>query len=152
MRAVRLLLGAAGVVLVLVGVRHLLGTDLPALVSLVVWLAGGVLAHDAVLAPVVVLLGVLLLPRLPSCSRGPAVAGFVVLLSVSLMAVPVLGRFGARPDVPSLLNRPYGVLWLAFAAVVLLAVVVASLLRRRTPAARPAPASPDSGDPANGPG
>jgi hypothetical protein len=125
------LLGAAGVVLVLVGLYHLLGTSLPDLVNVVLWLAGGVIAHDAVVAPLVVLLAVVVLPRLPSWSRAPAVAGFVVLMSVTLLAVPALGRFGARDDVPSLLNRPYGVLWLGFAALVLLVVVVASLLRRR---------------------
>jgi hypothetical protein len=128
---VRGLLGAAGVGLVLVGVYHLLGTDLPDLVNAAVWLAGGVLLHDAVLAPLVVLLAVLVLPRLPEWSRGPAVAGFVVLGSVTLLAVPAIGRFGAREDVPSLLNRPYGVLWLGFAALVVGVVVAAALLRRR---------------------
>ena len=132
MRAVRLSLGATGVVLVLVGVWHLLGRGPADLVATVVWLAGGVVAHDAVIAPVVVLLGVALLPRLPAWSRGPAVAGFVVLLTVTLTAVPVLGRFGAKPDDPWLLPRPYGALWLGFALVVVAAVVGASVLRRRT--------------------
>ena len=132
MRAVRLSLGATGVVLVLVGVWQLLGRGPADLVATVVWLAGGVVAHDAVIAPVVVLLGVALLPRLPAWSRGPAVAGFVVLLTVTLTAVPVLGRFGAKPDDPWLLPRPYGALWLGFALVVVAAVVGASVLRRRT--------------------
>jgi hypothetical protein len=131
MRAVRLALGATGVVLVLVGVWHLLGRGPADLVATLVWLAGGVVAHDAVIAPVVVLLGVALLPRLPVWSRGPAVAGFVVLLTVTLAAVPVLGRFGAKPDDPWLLPRPYGALWLAFALVVVAVVVGASVLRRR---------------------
>jgi len=137
MRILRLLLGAAGIVLGLVGAWFLLGTDLAALVNIVLWLAGGVALHDAVIAPLVVLIAFLVLPRLPSYSRGPAVAGFVVLASVTLMAVPALTRFGARPDVPSLLNRPYGVLWLLFAVLVVGVVAVASLLRRRT--SRPAP-------------
>jgi hypothetical protein len=141
MRATRALLGAAGVLLVLVGLYHLLGTSLPDLVNVVLWLAGGVVVHDAVLAPLVVLLAVVVLPRLPSWSRAPAVAGFVVLLSVTLLAVPALGRFGARDDVPSLLDRPYGVLWLGFAALVLLVVVVASLWRRR----RSTPVDPEAG-------
>jgi hypothetical protein len=131
MRVTRGLLGAAGVVLVLVGLYHLAGTSLSDLGNVVLWLAGGVIAHDAVIAPLVVLLGFVVLPRLPSGSRAPATAGFVVLLSVTLLAVPAIGRFGARDDVPSLLNRPYGALWLLFAALVLLVVVVASVLRRR---------------------
>ena len=115
MRLTRGLLGAAGIVLVLVGLWHLAGTSLPDLVNLVLWLAGGVIAHDVVIAPLVVLVALVVLPRLPSWSRAPAVAGFVVLLSVTLLAIPAIGRFGARADVPSLLNRPYGALWLGFA-------------------------------------
>jgi hypothetical protein len=130
MRPLRLTLGAAGVVLVLVGVYLLLARGLTNLVATVVWLAGGVVAHDAVLAPLVVLLGVALLPRLPSWSRGPAVAGFVVLLTVTLTAVPVLGRFGAKPDDPWLLPRSYGALWLGLALLVVAVVVAAALLRR----------------------
>jgi len=130
MRALRLTLGAAGVALVLVGVYHLLARGLTNLVATVVWLAGGVVAHDAVLAPLVVLLGVVLLPRLPSWSRGPAVAGFVVLLTVTLTAVPVLGRFGAKPDDPWLLPRSYGALWLGLALLVVAVVLAAALLRR----------------------
>ena len=131
MRALRFSLGAVGVVLVLVGVWQLLGNGFADLAATVAWLAGGVVVHDALIAPLVLLLGVGLLPRLPSWGRGPAVAGFVVLLTVTLTAVPVLGRFGAKPDDPWLLPRPYGVLWLGFALVVVTAVVGASVLRRR---------------------
>ena len=131
MRALRFWLGAVGVVLTLVGVWHLLGNGFADLAATVAWLVGGVVAHDALIAPLVVLLGVGLLPRLPSWCRGPAVAGFVVLLTVTLTAVPVLGRFGAKPDDPWLLPRPYGALWLGFALVVVAAVVGASVLRRR---------------------
>jgi hypothetical protein len=131
MRALRFSLGAVGVVLALVGVWHLLGNGFADLAATVAWLVGGVVAHDALIAPLVVLLGVGLLPRLPSWGRGPVVAGFVVLLTVTLTAVPVLGRFGAKPDDPWLLPRPYGALWLGFALVVVAAVVGASVLRRR---------------------
>ena len=131
MRALRFSLGAVGVVLALVGVWHLLGNGFADLAATVAWLVGGVVAHDALIAPLVVLLGVGLLPRLPSWGRGPAVAGFVVLMTVTLTAVPVLGRFGAKPDDPWLLPRPYGALWLGFALVVVAAAVGASVLRRR---------------------
>jgi hypothetical protein len=130
MRATRLLLGAVGAVLVLVGVWHLAGTSLPDLVDIVVFLAAGVLGHDAVIGPLVVLVA-LVVVRLPAWVRPPAVVGLVVLMSVTLMALPVLGRSGARSDVPSLLDRSYGVLWLGFAGVVIAVVVVAALVRRR---------------------
>lgn len=135
MRVARGLLGTAGVVMVLVGAYHLYDISTRGasrVVSIAVWTAGGVVLHDVVIAPLVVLVGVLLVPRLPSWSRAPVTAGLVVLLSVTLLAIPVIGRFGARPDVPSLLDRPYGLLWLGFALLVTVTVAVASLLRRRT--------------------
>jgi hypothetical protein len=135
MRLTRLLLGVSGIALVLVGLWHLVGTSLPDLVDIVVLLAVGVVGHDVVLAPLVVLCA-LAVAQLPPRARPPVVVGLVVLLSVTLMAVPVIGRFGARADVPSLLDRPYALLWLVFALVVAgcvtVALVVAALLRRRT--------------------
>jgi hypothetical protein len=135
MRVTRAVLGTAGVVMILVGAYHLYDISTRGasrVVSIAVWTAGGVAVHDAVIAPLVVLVGVLVVPRLPPWSRAPVATGLIVLLSVTLLAVPVIGRLGARPDVPSLLDRPYGLLWLGFALVVTVAVVVASLLRRRT--------------------
>jgi hypothetical protein len=136
-RTSRVLLGAGGVALVLVGLWHLLALDLPDLVDAVVWLGAGVLVHDAVVAPLVVVAGLAVLPRLPAYARAPAVVGAVVLGSVTLLAVPALGRFGARDDVPSLLPRPYAALWLLVVVLVVAAVVVASLLRRRVGAPPP---------------
>ena len=110
MRATRVLLGTAGIVMVLVGAYHLYDISTRGasrVVSIAVWTVGGVAVHDAVIAPL------------------------VVLGSVTLLAIPAFGRFGAREDVPSLLNRPYGVLWLGFAALVVAVVVAAALLRRR---------------------
>jgi hypothetical protein len=135
MRAVRAVLGVVGVLLVLVGVHRLLVADrpdLPDLLDVALFLAAGVLVHDVVLAPLVVVAGALLLPRLPGPARAPAAVGLVVLLSVTLVAVPVLGRFGAKADDPWLLDRPYGLLWLGLAVVVALVVLVATLLRRRS--------------------
>jgi hypothetical protein len=103
------------------------------LVGVGAWLAGGVVAHDAVVAPLVIVLGALAVPRLPPAYRAPGVAGLVVLTTVTLMAVPVIGRFGAKGDDHGLLDRPYVALWLAFAALVLMAVAIASWVRRRSP-------------------
>ena len=133
MRALRLLLGATGVVLVLVGVVFLSDDGVGDLVGVGAWLVGGVVAHDAVVAPLVVVVGVLGVPRLPPAFRAPAVVGLVVLMTVTLMAVPVIGRFGAKADDHGLLNRPYVALWLVFAALLVVAVVIASWARRRAP-------------------
>ena len=66
----------------------------------------------------------------------PVAAALVVLGATTLLAVPVLGRFGARPDNPTLLDRDYPAGWLALAGVVVLTTVVASLVRSRR---RPSP-------------
>ena len=121
----RAALSALGAVLGGYGASRLVELGWDNLVATLLWLGGGVLLHDAVLAPLtigVATLGVTLLPR---SVRGPAAAGCVVLGSVTLTAVPVLGRFGARADNPTLLDRDYTAGWLVFAAAVL--IVVAAL-------------------------
>jgi len=137
MRTTRIVIGTIGVVVGAFGAWLLLSRqDLDQLVDTAVWLGVGVILHDGVLAVATLLIGALVLPLLPRAARGPAVVGFVVLGSVTLLAVPVLGRFGARPDNATLLDRDYVVGWMVLAAVVLVTVVVASVLRSRSGGAR----------------
>lgn len=128
----RPVIGAVGVVLGGFGAWLLLTRqDLDQLANAAVWLVAGVVLHDGVLAVGTLLVATLVLPVLPRAARGPAVVGFVVLGSVTLLAVPVLGRFGTRPDNPTLLDRGYVAGWLLLAGLVVVAVVVASVLRSR---------------------
>jgi hypothetical protein len=121
----RLALGAGGVVLGLFGTYHLLSLGLHNLLDTVIWLTAGVLLHDGILAfatIAVVGVGALLLPgRL----KAPLAAAFLVLGTVTLTAVPVLGRFGARADNPTLLDRNYLVGWLVFVTMVGVATAAA---------------------------
>jgi len=112
------LLMLIGLVAGAVGAVELLAEGGDNLVAAVVWLTGGVLLHDVVLSPLVIVLLVLGITLLPGWARPEAAAGAVVLGSVTLMAVPVLGRFGARADNPTLLDRPYLTGWLVFAGLV----------------------------------
>ena len=73
----------------------------------------------------------------PTGFRAPAVVGLVVLGTVTVVAIPVLGGMGERPDNPSLLNRNYTVGWLVLAALVLLAVVIGGLILRSRRRGRP---------------
>jgi hypothetical protein len=128
----RAVLVGLGVVLGGYGAYLLLSRqDADQLLNAAVWLASGVVLHDFVLAPLVLGLVALGGRFAPAASRVPAVAALVVLGSVTLLAVPVLGRFGARADNPTLLDRDYGAGWLALAGVVLLATVVSTLVRSR---------------------
>jgi hypothetical protein len=128
----RTAIGALGVVIGLFGGWFLLTRqDFDQLTGAAVWLVVGVVLHDGVLAVVTLLLAAVVLRVLPASARAPAIVGFVVLGSVTLLAVPVLGRFGARPDNVTLLDRHYVVGWLVFAALTVAAVVVTSVVRSR---------------------
>ena len=95
-----------------------------------IWLGGGVVAHDFVLAPIVIGLALLVIARLPDVARAPVTVGVIVLGSVTLVAVPVLGRFGASPGNPTLLDRDYVTGWLVLAGLTVVAVAVAIVVRR----------------------
>jgi hypothetical protein len=128
--AVRWTTGALGVLIATYGGWLLIsrGHDL---LDVAVWLAAGVALHDGVLAAVTVVLGAAAVRLVPARARAPLVVGFVVLGSVTLLAVPVLGRFGARPDNPTLLDRDYTAGWLVLVAITALAVAAATLVRSR---------------------
>lgn len=133
LRAVLLLAGLGAATY---GTLLLLRLDLPDLLDVGLWMVGGVVLHDAVIAPVTVV-GVLLLRRVVGADwRTPLTVGAVVLLTVTATAIPVLGRFGARPDNPTLLDRDYTAGWLLLAGAVLLGVLAAGLLARRRASSR----------------
>ena len=132
----RLVLGALGVLMGLFGVLRLFRLDAAGLLDAVAWMVGGALVHDVVLAPLTLLVAWLLRRVVPDSWWARVAAALVVVATVTVTAVPVLGRFGARPDNPTLLDRPYWPGWLLL--VVLVAVVTLLLdpvrraLRRRS--------------------
>jgi hypothetical protein len=137
MTGARVVLGAAGVLVAGYGVLRLLELGWSNLVATVVWLAGGVLLHDGLLAPAtIVVCAVAVLALRSRAWRAAAAGGLVVLGTVTLTAIPVLGRFGAKPDNPTLLDRPYVAGWLVVAALVLAgSVLVGRRASRREPGA-----------------
>lgn len=134
MKAARVGLGVLGAAVTAYGLVLLLGLGTDQLVSVLVWVVGGVVAHDGLIAPLVVALGVLAAVKAPSWWRTPLLWALVVLGPLTLVAVPVLGRFGAKADNPTLLDRPY---WLGYAVIVaaVLALAAVSARRRRGDAA-----------------
>ena len=132
MSPARVLLGAAGVVVAAYGAWLAVSRqDLLQLVEIGVWLAAGVVLHDAVVAGVVIAAAFLARRALPEPWQAPATLGLLVWGTVTLMAVPVLGRFGARADNPTLLDRPYLASWLVLTALGVVAVALAGLARSR---------------------
>lgn len=130
----RLALGVVGLVGVVHGAWLLWSTARPdQLVSAGLWLAGGVAIHDGLFAPVAILFGWWLMRALPAWARGPVASGAIVLAVLTVVAVPVLGRWGARPDNLSLLPRNYLLGWLLVAGVIAVVVLAAVLgARMRT--------------------
>ncbi len=127
----RLLLGVVGVAMGAFGGLRFLQLDFPDIVNAVLWLAGGVVLHDAILAPLTIALTVLLTRVVPASARTRVTVGLVVLVTVTITAVPVLGRFGERPDNATILDRNYTVGWLVFAVLVLVGTLVTGPLARR---------------------
>ena len=129
-RTGRLLLASAAVLAGAYALWLLVHSAMDQWLALLTWLLGGVVLHDLVLVPVVLAVGIAA-RRLPAYVRAPAAVALVVWGSVTLFAVPVLGRFGALDDNPTLLDRPYLVTWLVGCAVTVLLVGVAGALRSR---------------------
>ncbi len=132
-------LGALGVLLAAYGGWLLLSRqDFAGNLDAVLWLAGGVVVHDLLLAPAVLALCWVGARLLPPLARPAAAAGLVVLGSLTLLAVPFLGGFGRdnAPDNATLLDRDYTAGYLVLVALVLLGVVlpvlVVTVLRRRS--------------------
>lgn len=131
LRTTRTILAAVGVLVGLYGAVRFLALGWENLVATLPWLAGVVIVHDGLIAPLVVVVGVGAARMLPTWMRRAALLVTVSLGSVTLLAVPVLGRFGAKADNATLLDRPYAAGWVVVAAVVLGAAAVIAVRDRR---------------------
>ncbi|WP_107765363.1 hypothetical protein [Nocardioides terrigena] len=129
----RVLLGTAGALVAAYGAfLALTRQETGQLVEVAVWLAAGVLVHDVLLSGALLLAGLAGRRLVPPSWRTPATVALVVWGSLTLVAVPVLGRFGARADNPTLLDRPYAASWLVLLVATVTVVVLVGLVRRRS--------------------
>lgn len=104
-------------------------------VKTVLFVVGAALVHDLLLAPAVVAVAWWGRHLMPSRVQPWLGAGLLVSASLLVVAVPVLGRFGARSDDPSLLPKDYPLGLLVALAVVWVVVVIGatSSVRRKPP-------------------
>lgn len=109
MKAWRIILAAAGILLGLFGVYRLF-TQIPlsSLVALGVWLLAALLIHDGLLAPAVVGLGLLLRRFVPDRGRRYLQAALLMGALVTVVALPMMYLRGSQPPVKALLLRNYG--------------------------------------------
>lgn len=125
------LLGLAGVAW---GAWLLLDTqDLAELRGVAIWFAGGVIVHDAVLAPLTLALTAVAGRIVPRRWSGAAASAAIVIGTVTVMAIPVLGGFGADYDSANTtyLDRDYLAGWLGIVVLTVVAVVGVQLGTRR---------------------
>lgn len=123
----RALLGLAGLTAAGYGVVRLLALGLANLAATVEWLVAGVVLHDAVFAPLVLGAGLLAARWAPRRLRAPATVALVVLVPVTLVGLPELGRFGADPRNATLLDRHYWMGWLALVTLVVVTVAAGAV-------------------------
>jgi hypothetical protein len=116
-RAARLALGALGVVGLLWGAWLLSDDGFDQLRSTALWLVGVVVLHDAVLAPIVVLIGVVAAKTFRH--RAVAAIAFLIWATLTVAVANVLSGVGGKPDMDSLLNRPYLTAWLVLSGVII---------------------------------
>jgi hypothetical protein len=131
MRAIRTACLVAGVLAAAYGVWLLLGLGWANTRSTLVWLAGGVVLHDGVFAVLVLALSLLAVRLVPREHLAPVVVALVILIPVTLAGIPELGRFGARADNPTLLDRHYWLGWAVMVTLVVVCVLVGVVATRR---------------------
>ncbi|MFI1434503.1 hypothetical protein [Streptomyces lydicus] len=119
----RVLTGAAG--LTLMGVGASLLWEVPDLTGVLIWLGGAVVLHDALIAPSVLLIGLVLVR---GGARGPVRGALLVAGALTVVALPVLLRPG-KPANSSVLPLDYPRNWLLTLAAV--ATVTALVLAAR---------------------
>ncbi|WP_089106933.1 hypothetical protein [Streptomyces hyaluromycini] len=126
-KVLRLLAGAAGLALMGVGASLLL--DVQDLMGVAEWLGGAVVLHDALIAPLVLLVGLVLVR---GGVRGPIRGALLVAGALTAVALPVLLRPGPRANSTVLpLDYPRNwLLTLVGVATVTALLVVAKEVRR----------------------
>lgn len=102
--------------------------------AVAIWLVGGLVLHDAVLAPLVVVLGWLAARVLPPWLRAPVQVGTLVAGVVTLASIPLLLGRGRRPDNPSANPLDYSRNLFVVLAGIALVCGVWALVRWRTQA------------------
>lgn len=95
------------------------------------FLVGAAIVHDAVVAPVTIVVGTLVARRAPRLARGAVGGALVISATITLAAWPVVRRYGELADNPSFLPNPAGLGLLVIVAGVW-AVAGAKILRARS--------------------
>jgi hypothetical protein len=118
MSAVRMVLITVGVAIGCYGAVLLWDNSTTVLVRIVVWAAVGLVIHDLVFAPICAAAGLGWRRLIPMSWQSPVAVAALCSVVLAVLAIPVYGKPGMRPDNPSVLNRDYPLgLWISLAVV-----------------------------------
>jgi hypothetical protein len=98
-------------------------------VEFAAYVLGAVLVHDLIVAPATLLVGTLVVRRAPRTARGIAAGAIAATAVLTAFALPVVFRWGAQSDNPSMLPRN-GAAGLVLTLAVVWAVAGLVLFRR----------------------
>lgn len=133
MTAARVLLALFGIALGGYGALLLWENPPVIIMRVLVWAVVAAVMHDFVFAPVCAALGMAGRRLLPVSWRSPVAVAALCSVVLVLLAIPVYGKPGMRPDNPTVLDRDYPLgLWVSL-AVVWLCVPAFYAVRRRLP-------------------
>ncbi|MEV6250797.1 hypothetical protein AB0M38_32195 [Streptomyces sp. NPDC051742] len=133
--------GGLGLALIGVGAWRVAAQPDPA--DVLVWLAGAVVLHDGILAPLVLAVGLLLAGNAKNAGitgrfeRAWVRGALLVAGGLIIVTLPLLLRPGAPPN-PSALPLPYTRNLLALLAVIAVVTTATILVRRRARPQKPA--------------
>ena len=134
MRAWRIALPTAGVLLGLYGVFRLLtNVGFMELLILAAWLIAAVVIHDGLLSPAVVTVGWFLARRVPPRARRYLQGLLVVGGLLTVIAIPLMLRRDSQPPSKAMLQQNYGgnlTILLALAAALTLLLYAIQVARR----------------------
>ncbi|MGA8986968.1 hypothetical protein [Aeromicrobium sp.] len=102
------------------------------LISIGTWFGGAVVLHDAILAPLTVILGVVAARHLPGHFRASTATAFLLWATLTVVFIPVLSGQGGKPDNATILGRPYLLSWIVMTVVIAAVAAILALRRRQT--------------------
>jgi hypothetical protein len=107
-KAWRIIFALAGLLLGAFGIFRLL-TEIPpgSLIKLAIWLLAALIIHDVVISPAVVGTGWTLRRRVPDRGRRYLQAALIIIVVVTVIALPMIALRGTQPPVKALLLRDY---------------------------------------------
>lgn len=102
----------------------------PARTSFLLFFVGAAIVHDAVMAPIAIVVGVAVARRAPRLARAAIGGALIASAIVTLAAWPVVRRYGELPDNRSFLPNAAGLALLVILAGIW-AVAAARIIRAR---------------------